>query len=67
MLITQHLLTGAHGSPQLAHRVLNHDDVLARLSLECLREIGLVTLLPGHGRPWRGLMADALKLARETT
>lgn len=67
VLITQHLLTGAHGSPQLAHRVLNHDDVLARLSLECLREIGLVTLLPGHGRPWRGLMADALKLAREST
>ncbi len=66
VLITQHLLTGAHGAPQVAHRGLNHDDGQARRSLDCLHEIGLVTLLPGHGRPWRGLMADALKLARET-
>lgn len=65
VLITQHLLTGAHGFPQLAHRVLNHDDRQARRSLDRLREIGLVTLLPGHGKPWRGLMSDALKFARE--
>lgn len=65
VLITQHLLTGAHGLPQLAHQLLNHDDSQARRSLDCLREIGLVTLLPGHGKPWRGHMTDALKFARE--
>jgi len=61
VLITRHLLTGAHGSPQLVHPILNHDNRQARRSLDRLRELGLVTLLPGHGKPWRGLMADALQ------
>lgn len=65
VLITRNLLTGAHGAPQLAHWLLNTDHQQARRSLDRLREIGRVTLLPGHGKPWRGLMTDALKLARE--
>jgi glyoxylase-like metal-dependent hydrolase (beta-lactamase superfamily II) len=60
VLITQHLLTGVHGAPQLAHPVLNHDSDQARRSLERLRDLGEVTLLPGHGRPWKGKMADAI-------
>ena len=56
VLVTRDLLTGAHGAPQLAHRSLNADHQQAGRTLASLRELGLVTLLPGHGRPWTGRM-----------
>lgn len=65
VLITRHLLTGAHGPPQVPHRALNSDDSQARRTLDRLRELGRVTLLPGHGRPWSGSMVEAVELARK--
>lgn len=67
VLITRDLLTGLHGEPQLAHPLLNHNTDQARRSLDRLRELGHVTLLPGHGKPWIGLMRDAVQSARRTT
>src|SRR5262249_39503959 len=64
VLITRNLLTGRHGPPQLAPTVLNNDTTAARRSLERLRKLGHLTLLPGHGRPWSGDMAEAVQNAR---
>ncbi|MBI3885744.1 MAG: MBL fold metallo-hydrolase [Opitutae bacterium] len=64
VLITRDLVTGKNGAPQLAHRSLNRDTQLARRSLDRLRELGRVTMLPGHGRPWTGEMREAIELAR---
>jgi len=66
VLVTRDLMTGEFGSPQVPHRSLNSNDGEARNTLDRLRELGRVTLLPGHGKPWTGHMADAVKLARET-
>lgn len=62
-VVTQDLLTGRHGPPQLPHRVLNGDDRQARNSLSRLREVGAVTILPGHGTPWSGEVREAIELA----
>ena len=63
-LVTRNLLTGQHGHPQLTGPVLDGDYQQANRSLDLLRELGHVTMLPGHGKPWVGNMADAVKLAR---
>jgi len=63
-LITRDLRTGAWGRPQVPHRSLNADDRGARRSLDRLGEIGQVTMLPGHGRPWAGAMPEAIAAAR---
>lgn len=63
-LVTRNLFSGAHGEPQVPNRALNQDDRLAQRSLDRLRELGELTLLPGHGRPWRGSMAAAVDGAR---
>lgn len=63
-VITRNLMTGAHGSPQLASPILNDDDKQARRSISRLSELGSVTLLPGHGRPWRGAMIEAIANAQ---
>jgi glyoxylase-like metal-dependent hydrolase (beta-lactamase superfamily II) len=63
-LVTRNLITGDLGGPQVTHPLLNDDDKAARRSLDRLREIGRVTMLPGHGKPWTGTMADAVKIAR---
>ncbi len=62
-LVTQNLLTGAHGQPQVPSSALNTDDKAARRGLARLRELGHVTLLPGHGRPWTGSMDEAVSSA----
>jgi glyoxylase-like metal-dependent hydrolase (beta-lactamase superfamily II) len=62
-LVTRNLFTGAEGPPQLPGRQLNHDDKQARRSLHRLRELGKLTLLPGHGRPWHGEMDAAVNLS----
>lgn len=53
-LLTRHLLTGASGPPAVAPAALTHDLPTARRSAARTRELGRVTLLPGHGEPWTG-------------
>jgi len=57
-------ITGALG-PRVVHDVVNSDPARARQSLGALEGIDADTLLPGHGDPWRGGMADAVGRARE--
>ena len=64
-LVTRNLLTGNQSGPQLVSPVLNGDYKQANRSLDLLRELGHVTMLPGHGKPWVGNMADAVALARQ--
>lgn len=66
VIITRDLITGRYGLPQLAHASLNTDIGQARRSLPRLKELGKVTLLPGHGRPWTGEIAEAISLAGRT-
>jgi glyoxylase-like metal-dependent hydrolase (beta-lactamase superfamily II) len=63
-LVTQNLMTGKHGGPQLPHRLLNGNDGQSRRSLERLKELGSLTMLPGHGRHWNGSMTEAVEIAR---
>lgn len=58
-LVTMSLLTGREVPPSVPYRYLNHDDARAHRSVEALGELGRVTLLPGHGRPWTGTVAEA--------
>jgi hypothetical protein len=59
-LVTLNLLTGEHVSPGVPYRLLNYNDAQARRSVARLRELGRVTMLPGHGRPWQGTIAEAV-------
>jgi glyoxylase-like metal-dependent hydrolase (beta-lactamase superfamily II) len=63
-LVTRNLLTGERGGPQVCSRVLNDSDPEARRSLDRLRELGPVTMLPGHGKPWSGSRGEASSVAR---
>lgn len=64
VLVTRNLLTGTAGAPQVPAPSLNTDDRQARRALERIRELGTVTLLPGHGQPWHGDMTVAVAGAR---
>jgi glyoxylase-like metal-dependent hydrolase (beta-lactamase superfamily II) len=66
-LITRDLMTGRDGGPQLAHRLLNANAPAARDALDRLRELGRITVLPGHGPAWMGEAAEAIELARAKT
>jgi glyoxylase-like metal-dependent hydrolase (beta-lactamase superfamily II) len=59
-LITRDLLTGTQGPPQVPASVLNGNDEEARRSLDRLSGLGMVTVLPGHGKPWKGDLAAAI-------
>ena len=63
-LVTRNLLTGNQGKPQLVSPVLNGDYKQANRSLDLLRDLGHVTMLPGHGKPWVGKMNEAVALAQ---
>jgi glyoxylase-like metal-dependent hydrolase (beta-lactamase superfamily II) len=50
--------------PQAMARVMNESNAQALESLVALEEVRAELLLPGHGEPWRGGVADAVKQAR---
>lgn len=62
-LVTRNLLTGALGEPQLTNPILNGNYKQAMHSLDLLKELGPVTMLSGHGTPWKGDMRDAVNMA----
>jgi glyoxylase-like metal-dependent hydrolase (beta-lactamase superfamily II) len=59
-LVTRDLYTGRGGAPQLTRPRLNDDVSWARRSLDRLKDLGSVHMLPGHGAPWDGDMRDAV-------
>lgn len=63
-IATRDPVTGAEG-PRLLHDVLNEDPSRTRASLEAIAATPAEVLLPGHGEPWRGSMADAAARAHD--
>jgi glyoxylase-like metal-dependent hydrolase (beta-lactamase superfamily II) len=63
VLATRNPLTGRLG-PQIMPSGLNSDTPQALRSLANLEGVAADVLLPGHGEPWSGEMAEALRLAR---
>lgn len=61
-LVTQDLFTGRAGL-QLTRPQLNDDYADARKSLDRLKDLGKVKILPGHGRPWDGEIVEAISKA----
>ena len=64
-LVTRDLFSGKHGHPQITHPLLNNDFKQAHRSLGLLNEIGKVTMLTGHGKPWFGEITEAIELASQ--
>lgn len=63
VLATRNIFTGRDCDPQLLGAAdEDHDE--ARRSLAQVEGLGSLTLLPGHGNPWRGDIDEALALAR---
>jgi glyoxylase-like metal-dependent hydrolase (beta-lactamase superfamily II) len=62
-IITRNPLTGRTG-PQIAPDGLNLDSAKALESLSVLESSGAQIILPGHGEPWTGGAAEAVRLAR---
>ena len=63
VLATENPLTGRRG-PQIMPSGLNADTDQALASLDALRGIDADLLLPGHGDPWTGGVAEALLKAK---
>jgi glyoxylase-like metal-dependent hydrolase (beta-lactamase superfamily II) len=63
VLATRNPLTGRPG-PQIMPSGLNADTPQALRSLAALDGVPAEVLLPGHGEPWTGGTAEALRLAR---
>jgi glyoxylase-like metal-dependent hydrolase (beta-lactamase superfamily II) len=61
-MTTGHVLTGVVG-PQPAPFTLDPEQALA--SLTRLEGLGAAWVLPGHGAPWEGGIAEAVRLIRE--
>jgi len=62
-LSTRNPLTGRIG-PQIAPDGLNQDSEQALRSLDLLASVPADLLLPGHGDPWSGGVAEAVRLAK---
>ncbi|HYY77733.1 MAG TPA: MBL fold metallo-hydrolase [Actinomycetes bacterium] len=62
-LATRNPLTGRAG-PQIMPSGLNRDSAQALRSLDVLAGLEADVLLPGHGEPWTGGVAEAVRLAR---
>ena len=63
--VTQNVVNGSTG-PQLFPN-FNADNAQAMASLARLDPIDAAHVLPGHGEPWSGGMAEALRLVRAST
>jgi len=63
VMATENPLTGRVG-PQIMPSGLNMDTGQALASLDALRGIDADLLLPGHGDPWTGGAAEAMRQAR---
>ena len=63
-LCTLDLATRSTG-PQLMHSGQNESDAEALASLAQIEDLDADVVLPGHGEPWRGSPADAVREARE--
>jgi glyoxylase-like metal-dependent hydrolase (beta-lactamase superfamily II) len=63
-IVTENMRTGQPGGPQFPHVSLNGQDADARRAIGRVAELGRMKLLPGHGRPWEGDVADAVAIAR---
>lgn len=61
-LVTDGLITSGFG-PQLLPDVFHYDVGQARESLKTLATVDADLVLPGHGMPWRGPIADAVAIA----
>lgn len=62
-LATLDIKTGRAHDPQIMS-MFNTDTARAIESLDRIESLGQITLLPGHGEPWRGEMDEAVRLAR---
>jgi glyoxylase-like metal-dependent hydrolase (beta-lactamase superfamily II) len=63
-LVTNNIFTGKEGEPQLLHNSINQDPQMAKRSIEKLNTIGEITLYPGHGKLWKGNLAEDLGFAK---
>jgi len=63
-LVTRNPLTGRQG-PQVMPRALNRDSRQALQPLARLEDLPADLVLPGHGEPWTGSAARAVRLARD--
>ncbi|RZQ62430.1 MBL fold metallo-hydrolase [Amycolatopsis suaedae] len=63
-LVTGHPLTRRHG-PQLLPGFFAHSPDEALAALDVLDGLDADLVLPGHGLPWRGSLAEAVATARE--
>jgi len=63
-IVTRNLLTGELGTPQLTNPILNKNYKQAKKSLGLIQELGEITILPGHGKPWQGNIQEAVNIAK---
>ena len=63
VLVTFNVMTGRPG-PQIMPSSFNHSTPQALASLDALTGLPADLVLPGHGDPWTGDMAEAVRLAR---
>ena len=64
-LVTLNISTGAEG-PRIMPGAFNKDSPRSLESLSSLQELEVDMVLPGHGEPWAGSAAEAVRLALET-
>lgn len=62
-LVTLNPYTGGRG-PQIVAGAATADSAQALASLDALAATGVELVLPGHGEPWTGAVADAVERAR---
>jgi glyoxylase-like metal-dependent hydrolase (beta-lactamase superfamily II) len=61
-LATGHAVSGREG-PQMMPEFFDHDREQARRSLSALEPLAADVIVPGHGLPWRGTPAEAVRRA----
>lgn len=64
-IVTHGLIAKATG-PQLLADVFHRDVAMVRRSLDVLAAQSTKVLLPGHGDPWYGAIAEAVEVAKAT-